>query len=39
MKSWKKELKHEAEEAFVAESKIIDWMVNGFQEKGLDASI
>jgi ribonucleoside-diphosphate reductase beta chain len=32
-------IKHEAEEAFKAESKIIDWMVNGFQEKGLNANI
>lgn len=30
---------HEAKEAFEAESKIIDWMVNGLQEKGLSASI
>ena len=30
---------HEAEEAFKAESKIIDWMVNGYQEKGLNANI
>lgn len=27
---------HEAEEAFKAESKIIDWMVNGYAEKGLN---
>ena len=30
---------HEAEEAFKAESKIIDWMVNGYQESGLNATI
>lgn len=30
---------HEAKEAFEAESKIIDWMVNGIQEEGLSASI
>lgn len=27
---------HEAEEAFKAESKIIDWMVNGYKEQGLN---
>ena len=32
-------IKHEAKEAFVAESKIVDWMVNGFDEKGLNANI
>lgn len=30
---------HEAEQAFIAESKIIDWMVNGIQEKGLSAPV
>ena len=30
---------HEAQAAFVAESKIIDWMVNGFNETGLNANI
>jgi len=30
---------HEAEQAFVAESKIIDWMLNGIQEDGLSASV
>ena len=30
---------HEAVEAFKAESKIIDWMVNGYQDKGLNAAI
>jgi ribonucleoside-diphosphate reductase beta chain len=30
---------HEAEQAFVAESKIIDWMVNGTNEKGLSAPV
>lgn len=29
----------EAKEAFAAESKIIDWMVNGINEKGLSAPI
>lgn len=29
----------EAREAYEAESKIIDWMVNGIQEEGLSASI
>lgn len=29
----------EAKEAFEAESKIIDWMVNGIKEEGLNASI
>ena len=30
---------HEAQEAFKAESKIVDWMINGFNEKGLNAEI
>ena len=30
---------HEAEQAYVAESKIIDWMINGIQEEGLSAPI
>jgi ribonucleoside-diphosphate reductase beta chain len=30
---------HEALEAYKAESKIIDWMVNGYQDKGLNAEI
>ena len=29
----------EAEQAFLAESKIIDWMVNGIQEEGLNAGL
>jgi len=29
----------EAKEAFEAESKIVDWMVNGIQEEGLSASL
>jgi ribonucleoside-diphosphate reductase beta chain len=29
----------EALEAYKAESKIIDWMVNGYQDKGLNANI
>jgi ribonucleoside-diphosphate reductase beta chain len=29
----------EAEQAFIAESKIIDWMVNGVDEPNLNASI
>lgn len=32
-------IKNEAKDAFVAESKIVDWMVNGFDEKGLSANI
>jgi ribonucleoside-diphosphate reductase beta chain len=30
---------HESEQAFLAESKIIDWMVNGIDESGLSAPI
>jgi len=30
---------NESQEAFKAESKIIDWMVNGYDEKGLNAKI
>lgn len=30
---------HEAEQAYVAEAKIIDWMVNGIDEEGLTAPI
>lgn len=30
---------HEAEEAYKAESKIIDWMINGIKEEGLTAEI
>ena len=29
----------EAQDAFIAESQIVDWMVNGFNEKGLSADI
>jgi len=29
----------EAQAAFVAESNIVDWMINGFNEKGLNADI
>ena len=29
----------EAQQAFSAESKIVDWMINGIQEKGLNAEI
>jgi len=29
----------EAKAAFVAESQIVDWMINGFNEKGLNADI
>ena len=29
----------EAKAAFTAESNIVDWMVNGFNEKGLSADI
>ena len=34
-----KRISNEAVEAFEAESKIIDWMVNGIDEKGLSAPI
>lgn len=30
---------NEAHEAFKAESKIVDWMINGIREEGLDAQI
>jgi len=30
---------HEAEEALKAESKIVDWMVNGYKEDGLNADL
>jgi len=30
---------HEAEEAFKAESKIVDWMINGIKEPGLSADV
>ena len=30
---------NEAQEAFKAESKIVDWMVNGYQENGLNSNI
>ncbi len=29
----------ESQAAFTAESKLVDWMVNGYQEKGLNAAI
>lgn len=32
-------ISHEAEEAFKAEAKIIDWMVNGVDEEGLSADV
>lgn len=32
-------IKHEAEQAFISEAKIVDWMVNGIKEKGLSAVI
>jgi ribonucleoside-diphosphate reductase beta chain len=28
---------HEAQQAFIAESNLIDWMINGMKEEGLDA--
>lgn len=34
----KQRIVDEAQEAFIAESKIIDWMVNGINEEGLDAT-
>jgi ribonucleoside-diphosphate reductase beta chain len=30
---------HEAEEALTAESQIVDWMVNGYKEEGLNAEL
>ena len=30
---------HEAEEALIAESKIVDWMVNGYEDVGLNADV
>tara|TARA_R100000664_G_scaffold34190_1_gene54872 strand:+ start:2208 stop:3185 length:978 start_codon:yes stop_codon:yes gene_type:complete len=30
---------HEAEEAYKAESRIVDWMINGIQEPGLSAPV
>jgi ribonucleoside-diphosphate reductase beta chain len=30
---------HEAEEALTAESQIVDWMVNGYEEEGLNANL
>ena len=35
----KERIATEAQDAFVAESHIVDWMVNGFDEKGLSAPI
>tara|TARA_R110001583_G_scaffold54254_1_gene166366 strand:+ start:2708 stop:3691 length:984 start_codon:yes stop_codon:yes gene_type:complete len=35
----KERILHEAEEALIAESKIVDWMVNGYEEEGLDADV
>lgn len=35
----KEKIIHEANQAFEAESKIIDWMVNGIQDENLSASI
>lgn len=32
-------IKHEAQEAFKSESKIVDWMINGMNEKNLSAPI
>lgn len=32
-------ISHEAEQAYAAEAKIIDWMVNGINEEGLSADI
>ena len=34
-----KRILHEAEEALTAESKIVDWMVNGYKEDGLNADL
>ena len=35
----KEKILQEAQEAYTAEAKIIDWMVNGIQEEGLSADI
>ena len=35
----KEKILTEAEEAYKSESRIVDWMVNGYAEKGLDANI
>ena len=35
----KERIATEAQDAFIAESHIVDWMVNGFDEKGLSAPI
>ena len=32
-------ISHEAEQAFESESKIVDWMINGIEEKSLSAPI
>lgn len=32
-------IRHEAQEAYQSEAKIVDWMVNGIKEEGLSASI
>jgi ribonucleoside-diphosphate reductase beta chain len=32
-------IKHEAQEAFKSESKIVDWMINGMSEENLSAPI
>ena len=36
---WEERIASEAKAAFVAESYLVDWMVNGFNEKGLNADI
>lgn len=38
-KDLEEKILHEAQEAFKAESAIIDWMVNGIREEGLSADI
>lgn len=38
-KDLEEKILHEAQEAFKAESAIIDWMINGIQEEGLTADI
>jgi ribonucleoside-diphosphate reductase beta chain len=35
----KERILSEAQEAYIAEAKIIDWMVNGIQEEGLSAGV
>ena len=38
-KELEERIMHEAEEALIAESKIVDWMVNGYEEDGLNSKL